>query len=75
MVSVGKMPTVLEEYTTEDYRSLVFFFSLWEKGLNSKDIYKEMFPVYGGKRVSRKAVHTAGSRNLENVSLMAKRLK
>jgi hypothetical protein len=30
---------------------------LWEKGLNAKDIHKEMFPVYGGKCLSRKAVH------------------
>jgi hypothetical protein len=27
---------------------------LREKGLNSKDIYKEIFPVYGGKCLSRK---------------------
>jgi hypothetical protein len=30
---------------------------LWTKGLNAKDIHKEMFPVYGGKCLSRKAVH------------------
>jgi hypothetical protein len=30
---------------------------LWAKGLNGKDIHKEMFPVYGGKCLSRKAVH------------------
>jgi hypothetical protein len=30
---------------------------LWEKGLNAKDIHKEMFPVCGGKCFSRKAVH------------------
>jgi hypothetical protein len=30
---------------------------LWAKGLNAKDILKEMFPVYGGKCLSRKAVH------------------
>jgi hypothetical protein len=41
--------------TTEEHRSLVRF--LWAKGLNAKDIYKEMFPVYGGKCLSRKAVH------------------
>jgi hypothetical protein len=29
----------------------------WAKGLNAKDIHKEMFPVYGGKCLSRKAVH------------------
>jgi hypothetical protein len=31
---------------------------LWAKGLNAKDIHKEMFPVYGGKCLSRKEVHT-----------------
>jgi hypothetical protein len=30
---------------------------LWVKGLNAKDIHKEMFPVYCGKCLSRKAVH------------------
>jgi predicted DNA repair protein MutK len=29
---------------------------LWVKGLNAKDIHKEMFPVYGGKYLSCKAV-------------------
>jgi hypothetical protein len=46
---------VLEEYTTEDQISVVRF--LWAKGLNAKDIHKEMFPVYGGKCLSQKAVH------------------
>jgi hypothetical protein len=27
------------------------------KGLNAKNIRKEIFPVYGGKCLSRKAVH------------------
>jgi hypothetical protein len=44
---------------------------LWAKGLNAKYIRKEMFPVYGGKCLSRKAIHNW----LTNVSLMAKRLK
>jgi hypothetical protein len=29
---------------------------LWAKGLDAKDIHKEMFPVCGGKCLSRKAV-------------------
>jgi hypothetical protein len=33
----------------------VFF--LWAKGLNAKDIYKEIFPVCGGKCLSHKAFH------------------
>jgi hypothetical protein len=49
------MGTVIEECTTKEQRSLVRF--LWEKGLNGKDIHKEMFPVYGEKCLSRKAVH------------------
>jgi hypothetical protein len=47
LLSVVKMATVLEEYTTEQHRSLVCF--LWAKGLSAKNIHKEMFPVYGGK--------------------------
>jgi hypothetical protein len=30
---------------------------LWAKGLSAIDIHKEMFPVYGGKCFSNKAVH------------------
>jgi hypothetical protein len=55
LVSVVKMATVLEEYATKEHCSVVRF--LWAKGLNTKDIHKEMFPVYGGKCLSRKAVH------------------
>jgi hypothetical protein len=54
LVSVVKMATVLEDCTTEDRRSTVRF--LWTKGLNKKVIHKEMFPVYGRKCLSRKAV-------------------
>jgi hypothetical protein len=49
------MMTVLEEYPTEEHRSVVRF--IWTKGLHEKDINKEMFPVYGGKCLARKAVH------------------
>jgi hypothetical protein len=48
LVSVVKMATVLEDCTTEEQRSPVCF-NLWAKGLNAKDIHKEMFPVYGRK--------------------------
>jgi hypothetical protein len=58
------MATVLEEYTNEEQRSVARF--LWAKGLVAKDIHKEMFPVYGGKCLSRKAVHNW----VANVSLM-----
>jgi hypothetical protein len=50
------MATVFEECTTEEQRSGVRF--LWAQELNAKDIYKEMFPVYGGKCLMRKAVHS-----------------
>jgi hypothetical protein len=43
-------------FATEERHSLVCLF-VWAKGLNAKDIHKEMFPVYGGKCFSRKAVH------------------
>jgi hypothetical protein len=42
--------------TTEEQPSVVRFI-LWAEGLNAKDMNKEMFPVYGGKCLSRKAVH------------------
>jgi hypothetical protein len=63
------MVTMLEECTTEEQCSVVRF--LWAKGHNAKDIHKEMFPVYGGKCLSRKAVHNW----VAKVSLMTKRLK
>jgi hypothetical protein len=49
------MVTVLEGCATEEQRSRVRF--LWAKGLNAKDIHKEIFSVYGGKCLSRKTVH------------------
>jgi hypothetical protein len=49
------MVTILEECTTEQQRSVLLF--LWAKEINAKDIRKEMFSVYGGKCLSRKAVH------------------
>jgi hypothetical protein len=30
---------------------------LWAKGLDVKDIHKEMFPAFGGKCLSCKTVH------------------
>jgi hypothetical protein len=49
------MVTVLEGCTTEEQHSLLLF--LWAKGLDAKDIHKEMFPVCGGKCLSCKAFH------------------
>jgi hypothetical protein len=40
------------------YRGAALFVHFpWAKGLNAKDIHKEMFPVYGGTCSSHKAVH------------------
>jgi hypothetical protein len=61
--------TVLEECNAEEQRSLVRF--LWAKGLNAKDIHKEIFPVYVEKCLSRKAVQIW----VENISLMMRKLK
>jgi hypothetical protein len=54
--SVVKTTIVLKEYTTEEHceENCVF---LWTKGLCTKDIHKEMLPVYGGKCLSLKGVH------------------
>jgi hypothetical protein len=41
------------------------------RGLNAKDIHKEIFPVSGGKCLLRKAVHSL----VANVSLITNRLK
>jgi hypothetical protein len=60
LVSVLKMAIVFEEYTIEEQRSIVCL--LWAKGLNSKDIHKEMFPVYGGKCLSRKGGSQLGGK-------------
>jgi hypothetical protein len=49
------MATVLEMYSIEEQRFVVRF--LCAKGLNANDIHKEIFSVYGGKRLWRKAVH------------------
>jgi hypothetical protein len=69
MVSVVSMATVLEAYATEKQRSVLL--SLWAKGVNAKDIHKEMFPFIGGKCLSLKAVHNW----LPSVSPMTKKLK
>jgi hypothetical protein len=55
LVSVVKMVTLLEDAVLKSGDLLCRF--LWAKGLNAKDIYKEMFNVYVGQCVSRKAVH------------------
>jgi hypothetical protein len=39
------------------YRRAIVRF-LWVKGLNAKDIHKEMFPVFGEKYLWRKTVPT-----------------
>jgi hypothetical protein len=48
------MATVLEKCVIEEQRSVVRV--LWAKEINAKYIHKEIFPVYSGKCLSRKAV-------------------
>jgi hypothetical protein len=66
--SVVKMGTVLGECTYKEQGSVVRF--LWAKGLNARDIHTEMFPLYGGNCLTRKAVH-----NWVANLLMTKKLK
>jgi hypothetical protein len=54
------MATVLEEYTTEEKRSVVCF--LWSKGLNATDIRKE-YLLFTGESVCRVKLFTAGWQN------------
>jgi hypothetical protein len=49
------MATLLEKCTIEGQHSVTRF--LWVVGLKSEDIHEEMFPAYGGKCLSHKAVH------------------
>jgi hypothetical protein len=63
------MTTLVEEYNIDEQRFVVRF--LWAKGFNAKDIHKEMFPIYVGKCLLRKAAHNS----VANVSLMSMRLK
>jgi hypothetical protein len=52
--------------TTEE---LLFF--LWVKGLSAKDTHKEMFPIYGGKYLSRKAAHNWVANSFQGRSKVA----
>jgi hypothetical protein len=47
---------------------------MWVKGLNAKDITKEMLSVYGGKCLSCQADHNWVEKG-GNLSLTTKRLK
>jgi hypothetical protein len=44
---------------------------LWAKGHSAKNINKEMFPIYGGKCLSRKAVHNWVEKFSEGLSKVA----
>jgi hypothetical protein len=63
------MATVLEGVLPKS--NVLLCIILLAKGLNAKDIHKDIFPVYGGKCLSRKAVHNW----VANISLMTKRLQ
>jgi hypothetical protein len=43
------MATVLEQYPTEEQRSVVRLFFFLANGITEKDNHKEMLPVYDGK--------------------------
>ena len=49
------MAAPLSECTTLEQSSVVRF--LWAKGMESKNIHKEMLPIYGEKCLSRQAVY------------------
>jgi hypothetical protein len=54
--SLGSRCACLEAGFSSQNGSILLFF-LWAKGLNTKNIRKEMLPVDEGKCLSRKAVH------------------
>jgi hypothetical protein len=62
------MATVLEEYTIEERNSLVHF--LWEKEIKAKDIYKEIFAVYGGKFLLREVFHHWEDQDLDGWTIL-----
>jgi hypothetical protein len=45
---------------------------LWAKELYAIDIHKEMFPVYGGKCLSRKTIHNWVEKFPQGLSKVAK---
>jgi hypothetical protein len=57
LVSVVKMPTMLEEYTVEDQSSFARF--LWTKGPIANVIHKEVFLIYCWKCLPLKAVNNS----------------
>jgi hypothetical protein len=52
--------------TTEEQGSVVRFF-LWADGLDAKDIYKDMFPIYGGSVCNAKRFTTGSITFLKDV--------
>jgi hypothetical protein len=69
MVTVVKMAAVLEQYTTEEERSVVRF--LRAKGLNAEDINKQIVPVQCGECWSCKAVNNWGEKFSQGRSKVA----
>jgi hypothetical protein len=68
-VSVVKMATVLE-CPTEEQRTVCIF--LWAKELNAIYIHNKIFPVYGGKFLSLKAIRNWVQKLSEGFSKVAK---
>jgi hypothetical protein len=55
------MATVLQECITDEQNFVVRF--LWARELNANNIHKEIFPVYGGKCLSRIAVQNLAEKS------------
>jgi hypothetical protein len=56
LISIVKMATVLEDFTTEEQCSVALL--LWAKGLNAKDIHKKKFLFVVGSVCCRKRFTT-----------------
>jgi hypothetical protein len=52
-------------------KSVLLCVFLWAQCLNVKDTHKEIFPAYGGKCLSRKAVHKWAQKFSEGRSKVA----
>jgi hypothetical protein len=65
LVLVVKMATVLGDYTTEEKRSVLRFCGQMDS--LQKNIHKEMFPVYGGKYLSRTPFASSSRNALQDV--------
>jgi hypothetical protein len=73
MVSVVKMATVLEAYTTEEQRSFVPFF--YGQNDSMQRIFIKKYFLFTVGSICRVKPYTNGSRKVANVSLITKGMK